>query len=207
MQAAIFLEQALAPVPGGTGRYSVELAAALARTANQGDSVRSWTAWHRDTTPAVVAGVTGPRRLPVSRRALAEAWRYGVGPAPRGLDVLHAPTLLVPPRRPYPLVVTIHDAVPWTNPETLTPRGARWHREMAERAARTASAIGVPTQAVADELAAMLPVVRAVPVHVLGAGVAAAVAREPDPEYAEHVAAALSLPERFVLSLATLEPR
>jgi len=207
VQAAIFLEQALAPVPGGTGRYSVELAAALARTANQGDSVRSWTAWHRDTTPAVVAGVTGPRRLPVSRRALAEAWRYGVGPAPRGVDVLHAPTLLVPPRRRYPLVVTIHDAVPWTHPETLTPRGARWHRALAERAARTAAAIGVPTQAVADALAAVCPAVRGVPVHVLGAGVARAVVREPDVEYADRVAGSLALPDRYVLSLATLEPR
>ena len=207
MQAAIFLEQALAPVSGGTGRYSVELAAALVRTANPGDSVRSWTAWHRDTGPAVVAGVTGPRRLPLSRRALAEAWRYGLGPAPRDVDVLHAPTLLVPPRRRYPLVVTIHDAVPWTHPELLTPHGARWHRVMAERAVRTAAAIGVPTQAVADELAAVLPAVRAARVHVLGAGVARAVLREPDAVYAQRVAAALDLPERFVLSLATLEPR
>jgi glycosyltransferase involved in cell wall biosynthesis len=207
VQAAIFLEQALAPVSGGTGRYSIELAAALARTANQGDSVTSWTAWHRDTAPAIVGGVTGPRRLPVPRRALAEAWRYGVGPAPRGADVLHAPTLLVPPRRRYPLVVTIHDAVPWTHPQTLTPRGARWHRAMAERAARTATAIAVPTQAVADELAAVLPALRTVPVHVLGAGVAEAVLREPDPDYAERVAAALGLPELFVFSLATLEPR
>lgn len=207
MQAAIFLEQALAPASGGTGRYSVELAAALARTANMDDSVTSWTAWHRDTAPAVVAGVTGPRRLPVPRRALAEAWRHGVGPAPRAVDVLHAPTLLVPPRRRYPVVVTIHDAVPWTHPETLTRRGARWHRAMAERAARTAAAIAVPTQAVADELAAVLPALRAVTVHVLGAGVARAVVDAPDAEYAERVAAALALPERFVLSLATLEPR
>lgn len=104
-------------------------------------------------------------------------------------------------------MVTIHDAVPWTHPETLTQRGARWHRAMAERAARSASAIAVPTQAVADELADVLPALRDVPVHVLGAGVARAVAREPDPDYAERVGAALALPERFVLSLATLEPR
>jgi glycosyltransferase involved in cell wall biosynthesis len=207
VQAAIFLEQALAPVSGGTGRYSVELAAALARTANQGDSVTSWTAWHRDTSAAAVAGVAGPRRLPVPRRAVAEAWRHGLGPAPRGVDVLHAPTLLVPPARRYPLVVTIHDTVPWTHPDTLTPRGAHWHRAMAERAARTGAAIAVPTQAVADELAAVLPEMRAVPVHVLGAGVARAVVREPDFEYAASVTATLALPERFVLSLATLEPR
>jgi glycosyltransferase involved in cell wall biosynthesis len=207
VQAAIFLEQALAPVSGGTGRYSIELAAALVRTGNQDDSVTSWTAWHRDMAPAFLAGVAGPRRLPVPRRALAEAWRYGVGPAPHGADVLHAPTLLVPPRRRYPLVVTIHDAVPWTHPQTLTPRGARWHRAMAERATRIAAAIAVPTHAVADELAAALPALRAVPVHVLGAGVTRAVLREPDAAYAERVSAALALPERFVLSLATLEPR
>ena len=49
--------------------------------------------------------------------------------------------------------MTVHDAVPWTHPETLTPRGVRWHRAMVERAARTADAIVVPTRAVAEELA------------------------------------------------------
>jgi hypothetical protein len=53
-------------------------------------------------------------------------------------------------------------------PQTLTKRGARRHRDMAERAARSASADRVPTPAVADELAAEPPELRADRVHLLG---------------------------------------
>ena len=140
MRVAFLVEQLLAPVPGGTGRYSAELGAALVRTATAGDEVTGWAAWHRAVGPAVVAGVRGPRRLPLPRRALTLAWERGLGPAPRDADLVHAPTPLFPPPRHRPLVVTIHDTVPWTHPDTLTPRGAVWHRAMAERAALHADA-------------------------------------------------------------------
>src|SRR5262249_37929274 len=136
----MLLEQCLAPVPGGTGRHSRELAAALAATAPPGWEVAGWTAYHQDIAAARVPAVDGPHRLPLPRRALVAAWERRAGPAPRG-DVVHAPTLLVPPRRGRPLVVTIHDAVPWTHPRTLTPRGVAWHRRMAEYAARVADRI------------------------------------------------------------------
>src|SRR6185369_11585234 len=67
MRLGILVEQVLAPVPGGTGRYARELAAALAATAPAGASVTGWTAWHRDLGPARIPGVAGPRRLPVPR--------------------------------------------------------------------------------------------------------------------------------------------
>ena len=200
MRLGILLEQSLAPVPGGTGRYSIELSAALARTGSSADTVRGWTAWHRDLGPAAVAGVRGPSRLPLPRRPLTAAWERGVGPAPRGVDVLHAPTPFFPPRR-QPLVVTIHDTVPWTHAETLTQRGARWHRAMAARAAARADAIAVPTHAVADELVGFLPGLSPDRVHVLGGGVARALLDDPgDLRVA-------GLPDEFILSLATLEPR
>jgi len=201
MRLGVLLEQALAPVPGGTGRYAVELAAGLGRTAEPGDSVATWVAWHRDVRAASAAPeLPTPRRLPLPRRALVAAWERGLGPGPRGVDVVHAPTLLFPPGR-RPLVVTIHDAVPWTHPETLTPRGVQWHRAMAERAVRVADAIAVPTRAVAAELAEALPALRPDRVHVLGAGVTSALsAGTGAPEVP-------GLPDRYLLSLATLEPR
>ena len=99
----------------------------------------------------------GPVRLALPRRPLIAAWQQGRGPRPGDCDLVHAPTLLAPPRGRRPLVVTIHDAVPWTHPTTLTPRGVDWHRAMAARVARTADAVVVPTQAVADVLADLLP--------------------------------------------------
>lgn len=206
MRVAICMEQCLAPVPGGTGRYSSELAAALARTAPPGASVTGWTAHHRDVGPARVPGVAGPRQFPLPRRALVAAWERGIGPAPRGADLVHAPTLLVPPRRGRPLVITIHDTVPWTHPGTLTARGAVWHRRMGEYAARIADLVVVPTRAVAEELTGLLPALTDDRMLVVGEGVSERLRVQPDD--ADERAHRLGLPEDgYVLSLATLEPR
>ena len=200
MRLGFVLEQVLSPVPGGTGRYAVQLAAALA--AREGVTVSTWTAWHRAVGPAHVEGADGPHQLPLPRRPLTEVWAHGAGPAPRGVDLVHAPTLLLPPRRRRPLVVTVHDAVPWTHPETLTPRGVRWHRAMAERAARTADAIVAPSEATASLLVEHLGLSRRPDVVPLGA------TPLPVPEDAALRAKALGLPAGgYVLSLATMEPR
>jgi glycosyltransferase involved in cell wall biosynthesis len=202
-RVGILLEQILAPVPGGTGRYAREVAAALAAQAPPDAVVEGWTAWHRDVAATDVPGVAGPRRLLLPRRPLTLAWERGVGPRPRGLDLVHALTPLAPPRGSTPLVVTVHDAVPWTHPETLTHRGVSWHRRAIERAARHADALVVPTQAVADELVRHVRPARAV--LVVGEGISAAL--DP-PADADLRAAALHLPvEPFLLTLATIEPR
>ena len=200
MRLALIVEQALAPVPGGTGRYAVELAAALAGL--DGVDVTGWTAWHRGTAAATVPGVRGPRRLPLPRARADRRVGAGLGPVPSDADLVHATTLLLPPRRARPLVVTIHDAVPWTHPETLTPRGVRWHRAMAERAARTADAIVVPSAATARALAGVPgPGARA------GGGPARR-HRAPAPADAPARLERLGLAAGgYVLSLATLEPR
>jgi glycosyltransferase involved in cell wall biosynthesis len=201
---AVLLEQCLAPVPGGTGRYARELARALAQTAPEGATVTGWTAWHRDVSAARVAGVVGPRRLPLPPRALVAAWERGAGVGMPSGDLVHSPTLLFPPRPRGPLVVTIHDAVPWTHPETLSRRGVAWHRRTARRAARVADAIVVPTRAVSDELARWLPLDR-VRLAVVGEGVSPDLAVPPD---ADLRAARLGLPPGgYAVSLATLEPR
>jgi glycosyltransferase involved in cell wall biosynthesis len=199
-RVGFLVEQCLAPVPGGTARYSRELAAALAQTAPQGFAVEGWTALHASTAAAVVAGVDGPHRLPLGRRALIAAWERGVGPVPHA-DVVHAPTLLAPPRRGRPLVVTIHDAVPWTHPETLTQRGVTWHRRMGARVAASADVVVVPTYAVAAELARHLDVGDRVTVVPEGAD---ALVVPPD---AAARRTRLGLPDEYLFSLATLEPR
>ncbi|MGH3796099.1 MAG: glycosyltransferase family 4 protein [Pseudonocardiaceae bacterium] len=200
----VLLEQVLAPVPGGTGRYSRELTAALAATAPAGWTVGSAVARHTDPTPAVIPGVEGPHLLPLPRQALIAAWDAGVPLWPGG-DTVHAPTPLAPPgpRRGRDLVVTVHDTVPWTHPDGLTRRGVGWHRRMIGRAARRADALVVPTAAVADDLPRHIACRAAV--HVVGAGVSAAVVRPP--EQADAISARLDLPRRYVLAVGTLEPR
>ncbi|MDR1998897.1 MAG: glycosyltransferase family 4 protein, partial [Frankiaceae bacterium] len=183
----------------------------LARAARPGDEVSSYVAWRRRVDPARAPAVRGPRRLGLPRRALALAWARGVGPAPRRVDVVHAPTALLPPARPpwFPrraaLVATIHDAVAWTHPETLTAPGARWHQAMGERAAREAAAVVVPTRAVAEQLRAVLAGLDPERLHVVAQGPPPSLARVSP---AGRIGAArLGLPPRYLLSVATLEPR
>lgn len=197
-ELVVLAEQLLAPVPGGTGRYTGELLRALATEAPAGWTVSSVVARHAGSDAveaAVVEGVEGPRVLPIPPRALIAAWQLGLPWWPGG-DAVHAPTPLAPARVPKgrTMSVAVHDTVPWTHPETLTPRGVAWHRAMIARAARRASALTVPTRAVADELAEVVGV--SVPVSVIGHGV------RPPATYAE-----VELPERYVLAIGTVEPR
>jgi glycosyltransferase involved in cell wall biosynthesis len=186
---AVVAEQLRAPVPGGTGRYTAELLNALRAAARDGERITEWYA------------LGGDRFDRVRQPMLAELWRRGLGPTPRA-DCVFAPTLLAPPRRASPLIATIHDAVPWTHPETLTPRGARWHRMMAERVAATADVVLTPTAAVARELGAFISLPR---VEIVGEGVSDRIRTLPAD--ADRRAARLELPENYALSVGTLEPR
>lgn len=205
-ELVVIAEQLLAPVPGGTGRYSREVTIALAKAAPKDWSVSTVVARHGDPSAAVIAGVEGPRVLPLSRRALIAAWDHGVPLWPGG-DSVHAPTPLAParPKRRRSLVVTVHDAVPWTQPETLTERGVAWHRRVISRAACEANALVVPTAAVAAELSRYAPGMARV--HVVGEGVTEELTRPPDEQQLLAVAQRLRLPPAYLLTIGTLEPR
>ncbi|MDQ3887521.1 MAG: glycosyltransferase family 4 protein [Actinomycetota bacterium] len=208
----VLLEQLLAPVPGGTARYSRELTRALVATAPPGWTVGAAVARHADPGAALVAGIDDLTVLPLPRRALVAAWESGVPWWPGG-DTVHAPTPLAPPgpRRGRGLVVTVHDTVPWTHPQTLTRRGTHWHRRMICRAARRADALVVPTAAVAAELRRYLPHPTRMRLmgrmHVVGQGATPAVVTAPQPQHADGIAARLDLPPYYVLAIGTLEPR
>lgn len=201
----LLVEQIFARVPGGTGRYSREVAAALGATQPQGWQLRSASAWHRNLRPGRIPGVQGPRPLPLDVRLLSRLWARGLPPLVGG-TVVHALTPLAPGRlrRGQSLVVTVHDAVPFTHPETLTPHGAAWHRAMIGQAAATAAAIVVPTAAVAADLAAAGVGGH---VQVIGEGVSGALAGPVDAVRVQAARTRLGLPERYAVTVGTLEPR
>jgi len=214
VRVGVLAEQLAAPVPGGTGRYTASLLAALDEGSLAQDRLTFVTAWHADGAMVALheslpAG-RPVRRLPVGRRLLARLWERGSGPRLTGFDVVHAPTLLVPVLGAGRLVVTVHDAVPWTHPETLTPRGVSFHKRMAARAAASAAAVLTPTRAVADQLLAVLPALAADRVHVLPPGLDPLLGQwlAHGPAEEDSVAARLDLPpEGFVLFVGTREPR
>jgi len=204
-ELVVLAEQLLAEIPGGTGRYTRELVGALARTAPERWSVATAVARRSaacDISAAVIDGVTGPRMLPLPPRALLLAWECGLPLWPGG-DAVHAPTPLSPPAAPQhrSLTVTVHDTVPWSHPETLTRRGVHWHRKVITRAADRATAVVVPTGAVAAELARYAP--GRAPLRVIPHGVTT----PPNPPNAEEISRRLDLPDRYLLAVGTIEPR
>ena len=205
-ELVVLTEQLLAPVPGGTGRYTRELVVAMAASAPPTWTVAGVTATHRDLSAADVPGVAGPRALPLPRRALTALWERGIHLWPGG-DAVHAPTPLAPPapRRGRCLVVTVHDTVPFTHPETLTRRGVVWHQEMIKRATSRANAIVVPTVAVAEDLARHAP--GPATVAVVPHGVPDVFLEDVQPAQIHATAVGLDLPDSYVLAVGTVEPR
>jgi glycosyltransferase involved in cell wall biosynthesis len=155
MRVGLVVDQLFAPVPGGTWRYAGELAVALTLAAPPHSSVQPWSARHRQRL-LLPSGTAALRQLPIGSKLLSRMWERGLGPAPRDADLVHATTLLVPPRRRAALVVTIHDVVPWTHPQTLTARGLGFHRRMGARAADEADLIVTHTRAVAAQIRTIL---------------------------------------------------
>lgn len=207
MKLSVILSDASVAAPAGTARFGVELTRALIDTATEHSVVSGYS--HR-LSPVARAGILhhlpGLHTLSESvlpRRLLGVAWDAGVASAPVG-DVHLAPSLFAPiaarrAQKHSKLVVTIHDLVPYTHPQTLSPHGVRWHRRQITRAQRWADTIVVPSEAVAALLQHYAPAgerVRVVP----GAASPSLLA----------LARQTAVPVRgepYVLFVGTLEPR
>jgi glycosyltransferase involved in cell wall biosynthesis len=208
----VIVDQILAPVPGGIGRYAEELTRELIRTAPPGSDVAGIVSASTEAEYATLderlPGLSDLYKSPLARRELSLAWQHGFTILP-GKGMVHATSMLAPlyrhdrvNDRENQTAITIHDVVPWTHPETLTPRGVRWHRAMAARAFKYADAVVVDTHAVAEELSEYFDFGDRI--RVVSAAVSSALKLPVD---AEARAIELKLPERYVLAVGTLEPR
>ncbi|MCC7077599.1 MAG: glycosyltransferase family 4 protein [Acidimicrobiia bacterium] len=159
MRIAFNAEQLLHPVPGGIGTYCRALLGAFA--ARDDVDVVAFTALHpRAAVRAALADVGLRRdaaRVPLPRPLLYDAWHaLRLPPLPwfgQGLgavDVIHAPSVAVPPRQRTPLVVTVHDVAPLLFPETFPRRGVRFHTQGLHAAERADLVIAVSEAAAAE---------------------------------------------------------
>ena len=181
-----------------------------------GDEVLGFVARHRraDIDAAMtrfdLAGLQ-PHVLPLPRPILYDAWHYLAGPpltlgtpALASADVVHAPSVAVPPRGRAPLVVTVHDAAPELFPDAFPRRGLRFHRAGLAAAARRADLVVTVSQAAADEIAGH-SAIRPERIRVVYNGVDPVTV--PD-ERRQSVIRAAGLADRpYVLWVGSLEPR
>jgi glycosyltransferase involved in cell wall biosynthesis len=166
MRVALNLEQLLQPAPGGIGRYTAELARLLPTLPSTGaDEITlvPFVARHRrEDVEARLRefGLDGvdPVVLPLPRPLLYDAWhllrrpRLGRSRRLRYTDVVHAPSVAVPPKSDAPLVVTAHDAAPLIYPETYPRRGRRFHTQGLAAAAKRADLVITVSESAAEEL-------------------------------------------------------
>ncbi len=166
MRVAVNVEQLLYRAPGGVGRYTARLVTLLPVVAPD-VTVVPFTARHRLDDAAAAyrrfgldrATVAAPVRLPFPRPLLYDAWHLAGIPRLGWLsselascDLIHAPSVAVPPKGRARLVVTIHDVAPLLFPETFTARGRWFHRRGLEAAGRRADLIITVSQAAAAEI-------------------------------------------------------
>jgi len=202
---ALTVEQLWQPVPGGSGRYVVELTRALL---DRGDVAPvGLVARHPGPPPAAWAP---DERLPLAssllpRRALYEAWRRTRRPRTwrrvAGTDLVHATTWAVPPAGP-PLVVTVHDVAFRHDPGHFTPHGVAYFERGLDIVRREATAVIAVSRTTADDVVAAG--VAAARVHVVPNGVS--VPRVPAGDVVAF-RARHGLERPYVLWVGTVEPR
>lgn len=210
----VIVDQLVSPVPGGLGRYTEELTRSLISTAPTEcvveGIVSATTPENYETIEAALPGLAGLHKTALARRELAAAWQLGVATS-AGHGLVHAPGLFAPLRRhdrtkdETQVAVTVHDVLAWTHPESLTPTTVARAKLMLKRARKHADAIVVPSHALADQLRDVMDFGDRV--RVIGGAVSSNLALPTNSAAAEEIAVRLGLPDEFILTAGTLEPR
>jgi glycosyltransferase involved in cell wall biosynthesis len=199
MRAAVHAGQLLQPVPGGIGRYTVAIMGLLPRVGV--DSV----AFAAGARPKSVPGPVPWIDLGWPHGSVRyEMWHRLQRPVVHiDADVVHAPSLAVPPVGRTPLVVTVHDVAFARVPRVTTRRGMSFHRRGLDLARRHADLVLAPSSFTRLEL--LREGFEPDGVVVVPLGVSTPLARE-DEEVAATVARC-GVREPFVLTVGTIEPR
>ena len=207
----VIVDDILAPSPGGNARYAEDLTRFLIQTAPEGCEVSGVVSSSPNAEYNrlldLLPGLAKLNKSAFARRELHKSWQRGIMRLVGG-GMVHSPSLLAPLARHDRLnnagdqtVVTIHNTLAWTHPDSLSSRDIAWQKTMAKRAFRFAEAVVVPSHTVAAELDEVMHFGERI--RVIGAA-ANTHLMLPSDDTAR--AAALGLPERYLLAPGGLEP-
>jgi glycosyltransferase involved in cell wall biosynthesis len=205
VRVAYVVESSWHRVPGGTAVAMLALARGLLEAG--GVDLVGVAAAHRRPAPAAFALPEGMAvgHLPLPRKALYESWHLTRRPAVERVTgpvhLVHATYLAVPPRS-APLVVTVHDLAPLTDPEHFTRRNRRLTEQGIAIARDEADLVCGPSEATLRDCAANG--VDPARLRLVPWGVAATAS---SPEAVAAVRARLGVVRPYLLFAGTLEPR
>lgn len=194
--------------PAGIGRYITELVRAFDVCADERYEITAYTSrsaralleWSPQRVKVVPVGGAGGTRKRILRQ------QFVVPKLVRGhSDIAHYPDYLTPIDCPAPCVVTIHDVAYSANPAFYTWPQRMLRQIMYPVALRAATTIVADSEFTRQEILRNFPSVPPDQIRVVYLGIA------PPASPREDVCAAirdrLRLPDRFVLSVCTREPR
>jgi glycosyltransferase involved in cell wall biosynthesis len=147
-------------------------------------------------------------RISHESHPIGDVWENWILPsraARHRVDVIHGPAFLVPTRGSVATVVTIHDLVAFTHPETIPARYALYMRWLLRRVTRAASRVVTDSESVRADLTRILRVDHGC-VDVVPLGVADRF-RRPDDAAIDAVVSRLEVPRPYLLFVGNLEPR
>ena len=193
----------------GTGRYASQLLPALAEF----DTRNTYVALLRRDSPLRerLASMPNVELHPVSaddalRRVLFERTRLGAWIEARRIDLFHGPAFVTPARCSVPCVVTIHDLVFHLFPESVSWSRRFYYRRAISRSIHRAARILCDSANTARDLREHFAVE---PERIVEAplGVERRFFDAPSAAENRRVRDTYALPERFLLTVGTIEPR
>jgi glycosyltransferase involved in cell wall biosynthesis len=205
----VVVDQLTAPVPGAVGRYTLDLTRSLIATApadcEVAGIVSSSPPSDYERIEADLPGLADLYRTSLARRELAAAWQVGLTTSPGG-GIIHSPSLFAPLRKHdrasgTQVVVTVHDTMASTHPESLSTVEGAWRRAMLKRAWKHADAVVVSTHALAGRIGDLYDFGDRIRVISSAARSGLTI-----PADAERRLEALGLPRAYLVTVGSLEP-
>lgn len=205
----VVVDQLTAPVPGSLGRYTRDLTQALIRTAPRNCEVAGIVSSSPpddyEFIERTLPGLADLYRTSLARRELAAAWQMGLTTSPGG-GIIHSPSLFAPLRKHdrdagNQVVVTVHDTLAFSHPESLSTAESAWRRAMLKRARKYADAVVVSTHALAARIGDQFDFGDRIRVISTAARSELRI-----PHDASERAVALDLPRDYLVTIGSLEP-
>lgn len=190
--------------PSGIGGYVRHLIPALRAAASEFEIVTLLPPWDQSNGTAP-AGRAPWRDRRLQRMAWEAAGVEAAALAKRA-DLLHVPSFAAPVRSLRPLVVTVHDVIPFVLPAYRASRAMRAHLALMQRTVRAARLVVAPSVAAADDIAAILAIPRD-RIRVTPEAADPACRPADDPSAARERIAAFGIRGRYVFNVGGLDVR